>query len=159
MRSPALVADGRHLMTDVVSSGAVLCGLILARATGLAMLDPLLALAVAAHILWQGWLMVRGSVGGLMDEAVDPATMRRIRDLILAAAGGAIEAHDIRTRHAGRIVFIDFHLVVPGEMPVSTAHRICDRVEAALHDGLGDAVVTIHIEPHGEAGESGALVI
>src|SRR5699024_5324465 len=101
--SPALQADGRHLMTDVASSGAVIVGLILARATGWAVLDPLLALAVAGHILWSGWLVVRASVGGLMDEAVDRATMARIREVILAAAGGAIEAHDIRTRHAGRM--------------------------------------------------------
>lgn len=159
MGSPALVADGRHLMADVLSSAAVIAGLVLARATGWAALDPLLALAVAVNILWSGWQMVRGSVGGLMDEAVDAATMARIRALIQDAAEGAIEAHDIRTRRAGRAIFVDFHLVVPGEMTVGAAHRICDRVEAALRAGLGDAVVTIHVEPHGKAEEDGALVI
>ncbi|HET7410445.1 MAG TPA: cation diffusion facilitator family transporter [Paracoccaceae bacterium] len=159
MGSPALVADGRHLMTDVLSSAAVLGGLVLARATGWAVLDPLMALAVAVNILWSGWLLVRASVAGLMDEAVEPATMARIHEVILAAAEGAIEAHDIRTRHAGRMTFVDFHLVVPGEMPVSTAHRICDRIEARLHAEIGEAVITIHVEPHGKAKEQGALVI
>lgn len=157
--SPALVADGRHLLTDVLSSAGVLAGLGLAIATGWAMLDALLALGVAVTILWSGWLLVRASVGGLMDEAVDRPTMQRISAVTLGAAEGAIEAHDLRTRNAGRITFVDFHLVVPGEMSVSTAHRICDRVESALRAEIGNAVITIHVEPHGKAKEHGALVI
>lgn len=162
LASPALVADGRHLWTDVVSSAGVLAGLGLALATGWAVLDPLLALAVAVNILWSGWVMVRASVGGLMDEAVDRATMGRINARILEAGEGAIEAHDLRTRHAGRMTFVDFHLVVPGAMSVSEAHRICDRIEAALREEVGEAVITIHVEPHGKAKEHpdhGALVI
>ena len=156
--SPALVADGRHLATDVVSSAGVLAGVGLVLATGWAVLDPLLALVVALNILWSGWLLVRASVGGLMDESVDRATLARINALIAAAAEGAIEAHDLRTRSAGRLTFVDFHLVVPGAMSVSTAHRICDRIEAALRAEIGEAVITIHVEPHGKAKEEGALV-
>lgn len=159
LASPALAADGRHLIADVWSSVAVISGLLLARATGWSVLDPLLALAVAAHILWAGWMILRESVGGLMDEAVDRATLLRIKDIITDNAEGAIEAHDIRTRTAGRMTFVDFHLVVPGEMTVSTAHRICDRIEAALHAEIGEAVITIHVEPHGKAKTHGALVI
>lgn len=159
MGSPALVADGRHLMTDVLSSAAVIVGLLLARATGWTVLDPLLALAVAVNILWSGWLLVRASVGGLMDEAVDRNTMARIREVIQEAAEGALEAHDIRTRTAGRMTFVEFHLVVPGDMTVSTAHRICDRIEARLRAEIGEAIITIHVEPHGKAGEHGALTI
>jgi cation diffusion facilitator family transporter len=156
--SPALVADGRHLFTDVVSSAGVLAGLGLALATGWAVLDPLLALAVAANILWSGWLLVRASVGGLMDEAVDPATMARLREVIAAAAGGAIEAHDLRTRNAGRMTFIDFHLVVPGEQTVSEAHRICDRIEAAIRAEIGEVVISIHVEPDWKAKRQGAVL-
>lgn len=159
LASPALEADGRHLMADVMSSVAVIGGLLLARATGWAILDPLLALAVAVHILWAGWVILRESVGGLMDEAVDNDTLRQIKDIITDNAEGAIEAHDIRTRTAGRMTFVDFHLVVAGEMTVSTAHRICDRIEAALRAEIGDAIITIHVEPHGKAKTHGALVI
>jgi cation diffusion facilitator family transporter len=159
MGSPALVADGRHLMTDVVSSAGVLVGLGLALATGWAALDPLLALAVAVNILWSGWLLIKASVGGLMDEAVDTATMRRLREVISGAAEGAIEAHDIRTRNAGRMTFVDFHLVVPAELTVSEAHRICDRIEAAIRGVVGEAVITIHVEPDWKAKEHGVLVI
>jgi cation diffusion facilitator family transporter len=158
MGSPALVADGRHLVTDVVSSGGVLAGIGLAFATGWAVLDPLLALAVAVNIVWSGWILVKDSVGGLMDEAVDPATMARLREVIAGAAGdGAIEAHDLRTRNAGRMTFVDFHLVVPGERSVSEAHRICDRIEAAIRAEVGDAVISIHVEPEWKAKEHGVL--
>ncbi|WP_149536680.1 cation diffusion facilitator family transporter [Siccirubricoccus phaeus] len=158
-RSPALVADGRHLLTDVVTSGGVLVGFALVPLTGWLWLDPALAAVVAVNILWTGWGLVRDSVGGLMDEAPDPETLGRVRDLISAHADGAIEAHDLRVRRAGRMVFVEFHLVVPGAMPVSEAHDICDRIEHALRDEVGEAVITIHVEPEGKAKQHGVLVL
>ena len=158
-RSPALAADGRHLLTDVITSGGVLLGLMLATLTGWAILDPLLAGVVALNILWAGWRMLMESVGGLMDEAPPAPTVARIRDLIRANAEGAIEAHDLRTRHAGRRIFIDFHLVVPGAMSVSRAHEICDRIEAAVRSDIGDTLITIHIEPEEKAKHSGIVVL
>jgi cation diffusion facilitator family transporter len=130
-RSPALVADGRHLLTDVLTSGGVLVGVLPVAVTGWAVLDPVLAALVALNILWSGWQMLKDSVGGLMDAAIPPATLARVRELISANAGGAIEVHDLRTRHAGRRTFVDFHLVVPSEMSVSQSHEICDRIERA----------------------------
>lgn len=159
LRSPALVADGKHLLTDVLSSVGVLAGVGLATATGLAFLDPALAALVAVNIVWSGWQLMRESVGGLMDEAVSSDTLARIREVISANAAGALEAHDLRTRHAGRMTFIDFHLVVPGEMPVSTAHDICDRIEAALRAEVHDALITIHVEPAEKAKHSGIVVL
>ena len=114
-RSPALVADGWHLLTDVFTSVGVLVGLGLATLTGWQFLDPLLAALVALNILWAGWRLVSESVSGLMDEAVTAEVARRIREVIAANAEGAIEAHDVKTRTAGRVTFIEFHLVVPGE--------------------------------------------
>lgn len=151
LRSPALVADGRHLLADVVTSAGVALGLVLAIVTGWWVLDPLLAALVALNVLWSGWRLVRESVGGLMDEAVSDATMTAIRDAISGHAGFAVEAHDIRTRHAGRAIFIDFHLVVPGNTSVTDAHAVCDRIEAALKRAVPDANVTIHVEPEDKA--------
>ncbi len=159
LRSPALVADGKHLMTDVVSSVGVLAGLILAKTFGAPWLDPLIACAVAANVLWSGARLVRASVGGLMDEAASAATVERIKALIATNAEGAIEAHDIRTRHAGRLTFIDFHLVVPGDMRVSAAHDICDRIERALKQEDDDMVATIHVEPDDKAKHAGIVVL
>lgn len=158
-RSPALVADGKHLLTDVVTSVGVVAGLVAAYLTGIAALDPILAAIVAVNILWAGWRLIRESFGGLMDEAVPEKTLGEIRQIISANAEGAIEAHDLRTRLAGRATFIDFHLVVAGTMPVSEAHDICDRIEKALRTAVPDAMITIHVEPEEKAKHHGVLVL
>ncbi len=158
-RSPALVADGWHLATDVATSIGVLAGLGLAAATGWSILDPLMAAAVAVNILWTGWRLMRQSVSSLMDEAVPRETGRQIREVIGANAEGAIEVHDLRTRSAGAATFIEFHLVVPGKMTVTEAHRICDRLEGALGDAILGAEVLIHVEPEGEARHRGIVVL
>lgn len=159
MRSPALVADAHHLWSDVVTSAGVIAGVGLVALTGMLWLDPLLAALTAGNILFSGFRLLRESVGGLMDEAVPPATMERIRAIVATEAEGAIEAHDLRSRHAGRYTFLEFHLVVPGSMTVREAHDICDRIEAALKAELDSAVITIHVEPEGKAKQKGVLVL
>ncbi|WP_243370116.1 cation diffusion facilitator family transporter [Microvirga solisilvae] len=159
MRSPALTADGRHLMTDVVTSIGVLVGLVFVPITGWAWLDPVLAAFVAVNILWSGWGLIKESIGGLMDEALPEATLSKVREIISSNAEGAIEAHDLRTRHAGKMTFIDFHLVVPGAMSVTNAHDICDRIERALKDEIEDALITIHVEPDNKAKHAGIVVL
>jgi cation diffusion facilitator family transporter len=154
-----LVADGFHLLTDVVSSIGVVAGVLLAIATGWAILDPALAALVALNILWSGWKVVKQSVSGLMDEAVPEAELARIKKIISSEAVGAQEVHDLRTRHAGRATFVDFHMVVNGSISVSEAHDICDRIERALKAQIADAIVTIHVEPESKAKHSGVLVI
>jgi cation diffusion facilitator family transporter len=159
LRSPALMADARHLWADVVTSAGVLVGVGLVTLTGFLWLDPLLAALTAVNILFSGWQLLRESVGGLMDEAVPPATMERIRRIVAEQASGAIEAHDLRSRHAGRHTFLEFHLVVPGDMRVSESHEICDRIEAALKAELEDAIITIHVEPEVKAKQQGVPVL
>ena len=158
-RSPALVADGWHLATDVATSVGVLIGLGLAAQTGWQVLDPALAALVALNILWAGWRLMRESVGGLMDEAVTAEVARRIRQVIAANAEGAIEAHDVKTRAAGRVTFVEFHLVVPGTMTVAVSHAICDRLEGALTEAVPGAQVLIHVEPEAEAKQTGVPVV
>jgi cation diffusion facilitator family transporter len=158
-RSPALVGDGWHLMTDVATSVGVIIGLLLAMATGWHILDPALAALVGTNILWAGWRLVRESVSGLMDEAVTAEVARSIRDVISSNAEGAIEAHDVKTRMAGRATFIEFHLVVPGTMTVAASHQICDRIEQALQAAVHDAQVLIHVEPEEEAKQTGVPVV
>lgn len=158
-RSPALVADGRHLLSDVISSGGVALGLVLAIVTGWWVLDPALAAIVALNILWSGWKVITESLSGLLDEAVPEDRLQTIRGIISEEGGGAVEAHDLRTRHAGRMTFIDFHLVVPGAMTVLEAHEVCDRIEAALKAAVPDASITIHVEPEHKAKHTGIVVI
>lgn len=150
-RSPALEADGKHIMTDVFTSIGVLVGLVGALVTGWSILDPLLAVLVAINILWHGWHVINSSVQGLMDMGVEPAEEIRIRDVISANAGGAIEVHDLKTRIAGRVTFVEFHLVVAANMSVGDAHQICDRIEDALKAEWSNTRVIIHVEPEEEA--------
>lgn len=150
-RSPALIADGKHLLADVITSIGVLAGFVLVPLTGWAQLDSIIAALVAVNVLWMGWGLMRESVGGLMDEAAPPDMVERMRKLVAAHGEGALEAHDFRTRHAGRLIFLEFHLVVPGQMSVAEAHAICDRIEAAFHEDMEEASVTIHVEPEHEA--------
>lgn len=159
LRSPALIADGKHLWTDVLTSAGVALGVLLALITGWWLLDPAMAALVAVNILWSGSKVVKESLSGLMDEAVPDATLARIRDVISAEAAGAVEAHDLRTRHAGSATFVEFHLVVPGEMTVFDAHEICDRVEAALKLAIPDSRITIHVEPEYKSKHTGIIVL
>jgi cation diffusion facilitator family transporter len=150
-RSPALIADGKHIMTDVVTSIGVIAGLIGAVLTGWQFLDPLLAVIVALNILYQGWNVIRSSLSGLMDMAVEPEERVRIRDIISTNSGGALEVHDLKTRIAGRATFIEFHLVVDADMSVGDSHVICDRIEDALRADIPSVRVIIHVEPDHEA--------
>jgi cation diffusion facilitator family transporter len=158
-KSPALVADGRHLFTDVVSSAGVFAGVSLAALTGYVILDPILAALVGLNVLWAGWRVMKDSVGGLLDASVPEDDLARIRAVIADNADGAIEAHDLRTRHAGRMTFVDFHLVVKGSMSVTEAHDICDRLERALKAEIEDALISIHVEPDDKAKHSGIVVL
>ncbi|MFG1479884.1 cation diffusion facilitator family transporter [Xanthobacter sp. V4C-4] len=158
-RSPALIADAKHLLADVVTSFGVLIGFVLVPLTGWPQLDPLIAALVALNVLWMGWGLMRESVGGLMDEAAPPGVVTRIRELVSLHANGALEVHDLRTRHAGRITFVEFHMVVAGDMTVAAAHAICDRIETAFATDMEDAVLTIHVEPEGEAKLQGVVVL
>jgi cation diffusion facilitator family transporter len=108
LRSPALVADGHHLLSDVISSGGVVLGVALAVMTGWAVLDPALAALVAVNILWSGWKVMTSSLSGLMDEAVADDTLRGSAPPSRTMPPARIEAHDLRTRHAGPRTFIDF---------------------------------------------------
>ena len=159
-RSPALVADGKHLAADVVTTVGVLLGVGLAVVTGWWFLDPLLAVAVAANVVVVGFRLVRESVGGLMDQSVPDAEMEAIHRTILAHMGGAVEAHALRARHAGRHTFVEFHLVVPGGETVDEAHALCDRLEAAIHETIPGSSVTIHVEPeHKGKGHGGVVAL
>ncbi len=155
--STAVVADGRHLAADVATSTGVALGVGLVWATGIAVLDPILAALVALYVLWTGAHVARASAAGLMDEAPAPKIVQRIETLLAQHGAGALEAHDIRMRMAGRQTFLQFHLVVPGGMSVSEAHDICDRIEAGIAADMPNMVTIIHVEPDGKAKPEAAV--
>jgi cation diffusion facilitator family transporter len=145
--SIVLEADGQHLMTDVWTSVAVVAGLGLVALTGIQLLDPILALAMAANILWTGFTLVRRSFNGLMDHALPAEELATVRRAIESRLEPGTTFHALRTRQAGAHRFIDFHLLVPGTCSVEAAHRQAVKLEDAIRAEFPAAEVVVHIEP------------
>jgi len=145
--SVVLEADGKHLMTDVVTSLGVAVGLLAAWATGIERLDPLIGLLVAFNILRTGIDLVRVSFDGLMDRALPASEEEQVRAAISASLGPGVTYHALRTRRAGSRRFVDLHLLVPGEMTVSESHDVSAAVEQAVASVLVNSETTVHLEP------------
>ncbi len=148
--SPALEASSRHIFTDVMTSVGVIAGLILALVTGWLILDPILAILVALNILWEGWKVIRSSVDGLMDVTLSDHDLQTVSNAIEANLGAALEYHDLKGRRSANVIFVEFHLVVDGTMPVSAAHDICNDIEEELDRLYPGSVFVIHLEPDDE---------
>lgn len=150
-RSIALEADGRHLVTDVWTSGAVVVGIVAVHFTGWLWLDPLLAIGVALNIVREGAHLVWRSSQGLMDQALD-APSRAVIDAALArfterADGAQLRFDDIVTRSAGRRLFADLHMHVPGDWSLHRAAALRDALEQSLMDAVPGLRVTIQLLP------------
>lgn len=150
LRSPALIAGGKHVLSDVWTTIALISGFALIPLFNWPKLDAILSFLIALNILRIGFDMVRESTDGLMDKALEPEMLERIFKIIRNAAPEALEFHMVRSRQVGAVIFLDFHLVVPGNMQVYEAHNICDHVEMALHDAFGNVSINIHVEPESE---------
>ncbi len=145
--SIVLEADGRHLLTDVWTSVAVLAGLGMVWLTDILLLDPIIALVVAANILWTGFDLMRRSFNGLMDHALPEEEQAAVRSAIERNLRPNMDYHALRTRQAGRRRFVEFHLLVPGQLTVQQAHTLTGTVEDAVRNALPQAEVAVHIEP------------
>ncbi|GAA4285615.1 cation diffusion facilitator family transporter [Brevibacterium daeguense] len=146
-RSITLTADGKHLMTDVWTSIGVVVGVFLVFATGWNRLDAVVALAVGINILVTGWRLIAASTAGLMDVSLPQEDNDRIRAILDGYAVDGIEFHQVRTREAGRLRFMDTHLLVPGSWTVQRAHDLSREVAAAVRSEYPDLRVTNHVEP------------
>jgi cation diffusion facilitator family transporter len=145
--SVALLADGAHLQTDVLTSGGVFAGLTLVWLTGIPWLDPLTALVVALLIIKSGWDILLQSVGGLVDASLPSGEEDLIKQTIENYSDRYLNYHELRTRQSGPERHIDFHLVMPNELTVEAAHQLCNNLEEALDRVVNGAIVQIHIEP------------
>lgn len=146
--SITLEADGQHLMTDVWTSAGVIAGVALVYATGWQRLDPLVALAVAIHVVWTGIGLVRRSVVGLLDAAISPEDQNEVNKIFNEYANRyAVKFHAFRTRQAGSRRFISFHLLVPDEWSVKRAHQLSEEIEERIRSLVASANVSVHIEP------------
>ena len=148
-RSIALEADARHLMTDVWTSAGVIFGVAAVWVTGWARLDPLIALAVAANIVWSGYRLMQRSIHGLLDRALPPDRMRVLEGALERYRARGIDFHALRTRQAGTRSFVTLHVLVPAAWTVAQGHDLAHEVEKDIHAVLPDAVVLTHVEPLG----------
>ena len=146
--SITLEADGRHLLTDVWTSAGVIAGVALVFITGWLRLDPIVAIAVALHILWAGFGLMRRSVRGLMDPAIAPDDQREVEKLIAEYSRRyGVSFHAVRTRQAGARRFVSFHLLVPDAWTVAQAHQLSEEIEARMRAMVPNAAIFTHIEP------------
>ncbi len=145
-RSIAIEADGRHLMTDVWTSVGVVIGVAAVVITGWVRLDPLIALLVAANIVWEGWKLLKRTIAGLMDSALPEAERAIIQDILATYEPEGIQFHSVRTRQAGVRRFVSMHVLVPGEWTVHTGHQWLELIESDIRQALSDTVVLTHLE-------------
>jgi cation diffusion facilitator family transporter len=148
--SIALESDAWHLRTDVYTSLGVFIGLILIRLTGITILDPLIAIGVAMVIMKAAYDLTRRSLSDLIDHSIPPADEKRIQEIICDHASIYAGFHDLKTRRSGPEIFIEFHLVVPGNISVLQSHDLADHLEADLKTEFPRANITIHAEPCNE---------
>jgi cation diffusion facilitator family transporter len=149
-RSATLQASAHHLLTDVWTTVGVLIGVGAVALTGWLTLDPLVALAVAANIVWTGGRILRDSVAGLMDAALPAGEQRLLHELLRRYAAEGVEYHALRTRRAGAQRFVSLHVLVPPTWSVQQGHDMLERIEADIRDALPPVTVLTHLEPLGD---------
>ncbi len=147
LRSITLRADAHHLLTDVWTSIGVVVGLLLVKVTGWQILDPMMAIAVAANIAWVGIQLLKETINGLMDSAISLKEQSMIQEVLSYYQNRGIAFHALRTRVAGARNFVSFHVLVPGEWTVQQGHDLCDEIERKIMHTIAHTHVTTHLEP------------
>lgn len=146
--SGAIVADGQHVMTDVITTAGTIFALVMVKLTGIAWIDPIVALVVAANIIRVGWRIVRRALGGLLDEA-DFGLLERLAMAFESERRPEwVGIHELRSWFSGSFRHVDLHLSVPRYLSVEQGHRIGDQLERTILGqvgGRGDVVV--HLDP------------
>ena len=146
-RSITLEADARHLMTDVWTSAGVIAAIMAVALTGWQMLDPIIALVVAANIVWSGYHLVKRSTSGLMDATLPPEELALLKRILEKYTQQGVQYHALRTRQAASRRFVSMHVLVPGFWTVDAGHELLEHLEADIRATLPDVTITTHLEP------------
>ncbi|MFN3979119.1 MAG: cation diffusion facilitator family transporter, partial [Caldilinea sp.] len=146
--SITLEADAQHLMTDVWTSAGVVVGVVAVALSGWLILDPLIALAVAANIVWSGVQLMRRSALGLLDSAIPQRERSAIAEVFARYAPQGVQFHSLRTRQAGQRRFVSVHVLVPGKWTVQRGHNMLEQIERDIRGALpGSTTIMTHLEP------------
>jgi cation diffusion facilitator family transporter len=144
--SISLEADAHHLMTDVWTSAGVLVGIGAVALTGWDRLDPVIALLVAANIIWTGVQLVRRSALGLLDTALPQDEREAVQQILARYTQPELQFHALRTRQAGARRFVSFHVLVPGSWTVRQGHTLLEQIERDIRAALPNTTVFTHLE-------------
>jgi cation diffusion facilitator family transporter len=147
LRSITLRADAYHLLTDVWTSVGVIFGIVVVKLTGWLMIDPIIALVVAANIVWTGIKLLKETGSSLLDAALPDDMQETILLILDHYKTQGIQFHALRTRVAGSRGFVSFHVLVPGDWTVHQGHTICEAIELSLIKALPGIHVMTHLEP------------
>jgi cation diffusion facilitator family transporter len=147
-----LEADGHHLFADAVTSAATIVALLAVRGTGWTIIDPIVALLIAAYITYMAIGLMRSGAAGLLDQQDldDEALLIKILDGHLTPNGKEPQIcsyHKLRHRHTGRYHWVDFHIVVPPALTIDQGHSIASTIEYEIEQALGEGNATAHVEP------------
>jgi cation diffusion facilitator family transporter len=145
--SITLVADARHLMTDVWTTVGVLVGIVLVWLTGYERLDPIIAMLVAFNILFTGYHLLVRSGRGLMDISLPPEEMDTVKSILDSYQTKGVRYHALRTRQAAARKFLVVHLLVPGDWTVQRGHQLAEEIEVEVRKAIPDSNIATHIEP------------
>lgn len=147
--SITLEADGKHLMTDVLTSGGVLIGILLVKLTGWLILDAIVAIGVALNIIWTGYQLMKRSALGLLDTSIPEEERDKIRALLETYQSQDVTYHSLMTRQAGQRKFISMHLLAPGNWNIQQGHNLAEEVEHKVRDLFPGSATTVftHLEP------------
>lgn len=147
LRSVTLDADGKHLMTDVWTSGGVIVGVAATGLTGWYILDPLIAIVVALNIVWTGLKLLKTTANGLLDQSIPNENQGILQSILDRYREDGIRFHALRTRQAGQRSFLSMHVLVPGDWSVQRGHDLSEKIDEELREKLPGSAVFIHIEP------------
>jgi cation diffusion facilitator family transporter len=145
--SVTLEADAQHLMTDVWTSAGVIAGVGMVALSGWNILDPMIALAVALHILWTGWRLTNDAVSGLMDHSWPEAEQQVLEEVLDGFRAPEITFHAVRTRISSAQRFVSFHVLVPDAWTVQRGHDLLEQIEKTLVARLPNVTTFTHLEP------------
>ncbi len=144
--SLTLVADGKHVLTDAITSIGVIAGIILVLITDWSYFDPIIAIVIALNIVFTGYKLVRESIGGLMLET-DPEIIKKLSDkLILTKKDYWIDLHELRYWKSGNKTFIDFHLILPYYFTIEQSHKEEKRIDEELEKEFPLSQIKIHFD-------------
>jgi ferrous-iron efflux pump FieF len=142
-----LSADSLHYKFDLYTNGGILAGLLVIKITGLNIIDPIISILIAVLIVWSTKDILIESIDILMDKELPPGTVRAIEDVIMGFNPDVKSYHKLKTRNAGSVNFIEFHVVMDHRLTFIESHEIAEEIVRVIKERIGNSEVTVHVDP------------